>query len=94
MATCPLGYTLSGSSCTLSRSFVFSLDLNNVILDTLTDLQSSLSVTTGSNTNFYPAYESTDPYATKERGYYFTSTSYMTISANSIKFSPMFVIYA
>ena len=91
---CPLGFTLSGSSCTLSNSFIFSLDLNNVISDTITDPQSGLVVSTGVNTNFYPTYDSTDPYATKERGYYFTGTSYMIIAGNSLVFAPLFTIYA
>ena len=65
-----------------------------MILDTIYDSQGGLAVSTGANTNFYPSYDSTDPYATKERGYYFTGNSYMNIAANSITFAPIFTIYA
>ena len=92
---CPYGFTTSGTSCTInSNAFTFFLDLNNVILGTLYDSQSNLEVTTGVDSSFYPSYDTTDPYATKERGYYFTGTSYMNIAANSLTFAPLFTIYS
>ena len=88
---CPTGYT---GSCTYDHDNIFFLDLNNKILDSLTDSQSSLSVSTGSSTSFYPNYLSSDPYATKDRGYYFTGTSYLQVASNSIKFAPEHSIFA
>ena len=34
---------------------------------------------TGIDTSFYPTYDTTDPYASYLRGYYFTSTSYLQL---------------
>ena len=94
ISICPYGYSISGSSCVYSSDFVFFLSLDNVILQTVYDSQSSLAVTAGAGSTFYPTYDSTTPYATKERGYYFTGSAYMTIVANSITFAPIFTIYA
>ena len=87
---CPTGYT---GSCTYSYEYVFELNLDNIIADSLIDPKSTISIGTGANTNFYPTYDSTDPYATKERGYYFTGTSYMHLSSNSLILSPENTIY-
>ena len=96
----PTGFTCTTSTynsynyytCSISTGLIFYLNLNGVISGTVQDSQSNLAVTTGANGNFYPNYEETDPYATKERGYYFAGSSYMTIAASSIIFAPTFTI--
>ncbi|CAG9335917.1 unnamed protein product [Blepharisma stoltei] len=91
---CPIGYTSSSGQCNLSSSlngFVFNL-MPHQIMDTVTDLQSSLSIQTGQSSNFYPNYDTTDPYAAEYRGYYFLGTSYMKFVSSSLLFAPKFTI--
>ena len=89
---CPTGY--GGLLCTLSNAYIFDLDLTNIISNNITDSKSSILITSGSNSSFYPNYDNNDPYATQERGYYFTGSSYMKMPNDSIIFAPNFVIYA
>ena len=47
------------------------------ITDVVYDSMRGLAVMTGTGTSFYPYYESDDPYAAYNRGYYFHGTSVM-----------------
>ena len=94
ISICPTGFLLFGSQCIPMDSFIFKLDLDGVLSNHIYDSQQQLLVVTGINNQFYPDYDITDPYATKERGFYFTGTSLLNIPMNSIKFSPLFTIAA
>ncbi|CAG9321678.1 unnamed protein product [Blepharisma stoltei] len=91
---CPTGYTGSSGKCTIDAStngFVFHMKLIK-IEDRVVDLQSGIPVETGSSSDFYPNYLSSDPYAADGRGYWFTGTSYMVLPPNFKDASPLLII--
>ncbi|CAG9314446.1 unnamed protein product [Blepharisma stoltei] len=92
---CPTGYSMSVNKCLIASSdaYVFNFKPNQ-IKDEVIDLQSSIVVSTGNDTNFYPNYQERDPYAAQYRGYFFTGKSYMnlTLSSRPLIFSPKFTI--
>ena len=89
---CPTGYSPNSGTCDLDDDFVFHLQ-PRAIQDTVTDTQSSIPVLTGKDTSFYPTPDSTDPIPAKDRGYYFTGTSYMQLSTSpSLALAPEFIL--
>lgn len=92
----PTGFDASNTQV---NSEVIGLDFNNKISNTITASSGAtlnlVFASGGSTSNFYkPSYDSNDPKATKERGYYFSSSAYMAFSSNSLIFAPFFTIYA
>lgn len=74
------------------RGLQDSLLLNvnfNLIQDPFYDSVQNIIVQSGSSSAFYPSYSADDARATKRRGYYFLSTSYVTIDD---KISPIISI--
>ncbi|CAG9310521.1 MLEC_2 [Blepharisma stoltei] len=92
---CPLGYSSSSISCTLSNDFVFSFKPLQ-IKDQVTDSQSNIPLYAGVESSFYPYYKTSDPYAAEYRGYYFRGTSYMKSKdvAPYLTISPIFTFVA
>ena len=81
---CPTGYTSGTNACTLSLSKIVDLDLSG-ILGVVPDSQMGFSSIAGSsNTEFYPSFDSNDPWPLKDRGYYFHTGSYLQFPPNSI----------
>ena len=75
---CPNSFG-NGTTCTYNHtSLVFNANFN-VIQDPVYDSVGGLPIQSGLNFSFYPNYTSSDVWAAKGRGYYFTSTSYLTI---------------
>ena len=94
VASCPTGYKESSGSCVLVHSesdFVFHLNPVK-IEDIVYDLRNSVPVLTGEDNQFYPEYGEFDPYAAKDRGYYFTGVSYMQLPPHSSSSSPLLVL--
>ena len=85
---CPTGFTQGTGVCDLVDGFGFHLRPTK-IQNKVPDLQNSIPVLTGINNDFYPNYHSTDPLAAKDRGYYFTGTSFMQLPPNSEDPSPL-----
>jgi len=95
---CPTGYLCSSKeSKILSSGFVFHLQLNTM-QNVVNDSQSSIPVLTGVNDQFYPFFHETDPYPTKDRGYYFRGSSvmqlppYNNVSEPLLTLSPEFTV--
>ena len=89
-SVCPTNYYCTPTHSQLTDSdFVFNLRPHN-IQDIVTDLQSSIPVLTGKDNSFYPNYDSSDPWAAKDRGYYFTGSSYMQLPSPSLVLAPQF----
>ena len=76
VSACPLGFSITGSNCVASKNPFIDLDLK-MILDIVIDSASGLGFETGVNTAFYPSGRITDPIPVIQRGYFFTSNSYM-----------------
>lgn len=82
---CPYQFVNTTGTCSLPSGAnikVFMLNLANVILGQVADSINSFNVLGGSSLNFYPTYDSKDPYAADVRGYYFTGSSFMTIQTS------------
>ncbi|CAG9335769.1 unnamed protein product [Blepharisma stoltei] len=90
---CPTGYSQLDSLCVINpdtNGFVFNL-MPHQIKNTVRDLQSNISVTTGMDDGFYPNYMFTDPLAAEYRGYYFNMWSFMKFE-DPFYFAPKFTI--
>ena len=92
VTSCPIGYTISSSSCIASISPFITLNLN-VIQDTLTDSSSGIQFGTGKDTSFYPTGTSSDPIPAVQRGYYFTPTSYLSSQSIILPYNFTMVFY-
>ena len=81
---CPTGYTMGSGVCDpdSTQGFVFDITLSQ-IEDIVTDTQSSIPVLTGTTTDFYPDYNTDDPYAAYQRGYYFHGAAVMQLPPHS-----------
>ena len=77
VSSCPLGYSSTSSICVESRNPFLSLTIDG-IQDQVLDTSQGIVFETGRDTNFYPNGELSDPIPALNRGYYFTTTSYMT----------------
>ncbi|CAG9335149.1 unnamed protein product [Blepharisma stoltei] len=76
LMSCPSGYTENSSTknCDFSSTTGLSLSLYDKIM-----LHSISGVNIGNSmSNYYPSYDSNDPYPAYLRGYYFTGTTYMS----------------
>ena len=92
-SVCPTGYFCSStSSQILDTSLVFHLQLNKALQNIVTDSASSIPVLTGTNNQFYPFFHKTDPYPTKDRGYYFRGTSLMQLPPYNNVSEPLLVL--
>lgn len=96
---CPTGYTNNDGVCTGSAGKVFEINLDKKIRGTITDSVGGLiEVTTGISSEYYPYYDLGDPYAGKDRGYYFNGySSYLNIdegvdNSHQLVLSPKFAI--
>ncbi|CAG9320645.1 unnamed protein product [Blepharisma stoltei] len=90
---CPTGYTAGSGTCTLSHSPAFevkfySVGIQAVVTDTSGD---SVTVLTGNTMNFYPNYDSYDPYPIQNRGYYFRGQSIMSLPPYTATSTPLFL---
>ena len=90
---CPSGFTANSANrtCELNEHFAFYLKLNK-ILDTVNDTQSNIPVRTGADNSFYPQFDTTDPLPSKDRGYYFTNSSFMHLPSPSLLIGPWFTL--
>ena len=75
---CPTNFDCSPSSSSITTSLIFNLQLS-VICDIVEDKANSIPVLTGKDNKFYPDYDITDPLPAKDRGFYFTGSSYMLL---------------
>ena len=91
---CAIGYGINNNNaCILMRNTLFDLELNNTLEGVLIDSASSIEVITGENGQFYPDYDSSDPFTAFLRGYYFNGTSsYLKINDTSVLFPFTFTI--
>lgn len=93
-SVCPNNYG-NGVNCTFSgEPLVFDAVFDG-ILDIVYDTVGNLPLQSGSSSSFYPSYSSDDVRAAKGRGYYFTSTSFMTIdgaATSRLVLAPEFTI--
>ena len=82
---CPTGYTNTSGICTGTPGKIFEILLDGIIIGTVVDtIGGIIKVQTGISSSFYPNYDLTDPYAGKNRGYYFNGySSYMIFLVNS-----------
>ena len=71
---CPSGYRIQGSLCVLNQPLVFDLTLVNS-RGVVRDPVSGNEGIAGNSLQFYPDYDSSDPYFTVDRGYYFDGQS-------------------
>ena len=93
-SVCPNHYG-TGSTCTYSGiPLIFSVTFSG-ISNTVYDTVGNLPVQSGGDSSFYPSYSTNDVWAVKGRGYYFTSSSFMTVGpqgTSSIVLAPEFTI--
>ena len=66
------------NSCSLSSLMVFYAELDS-LEDSFNDQITDILITTGADSSFYPNYGVTDPWVAYGRGYYFTSSTYISI---------------
>ena len=99
LESCPTGFSVNGNKCEASQKQVFSIELDKKIRGRVVDsVSGNVEVVTGLTTVFYPYYDWNDPYAGKDRGYYFNgASSYMAILEQSdagkvLSFSPSFTV--
>ena len=83
--SCPTGYTASSGECTGTSGLIFNIKLDKLISGSVADtVNGDITVTTGPTSEFYPYYDDEDPYAGKDRGYYYNGySSYMEIASSS-----------
>ena len=86
VTSCPLEYIQASNVCTLTSNPLLVLTLSQ-ISDTVHDSISSIPFSTGADGNFYPTGLLSDPIPAMQRGYYFTSTSYMVSSPLTIPYN-------
>ena len=92
ISTCPLGYTSVNLLCSITVNPIITLTLDS-IQDKVTDSSSGIIFSTGIDTNFYPNGGINDPIPAIQRGYYFTSTSYMTSSLFIMPYNFTIMLY-
>ena len=91
--SCPLGYSATvGNTCTINANPFINLLLNQ-IQDSVTDSASGIAFETGIDTSFYPSGKSSDPIPAQNRGYYFTSTSYMSSQSIVLPYNFTMIFY-
>ena len=92
ISTCPTDYSCSSKgSSSISDSFVFHLQLSTM-QNLVRDSRNSIPVLTGTNDQFHPFFDKTDPYPSKDRGYYFRGSSVMQLPPFSGFPSPLLVL--
>lgn len=97
MLNCPLGYTNSGGICDIINADgeVYNLDftlIKNAIEETVKVSASVMAISAGSTSDYYPTYDTNDPFAVKKRGFYFSGKSYYTNTDQLLVFSPVFTL--
>ena len=93
ISICPTGYFCSSTGSQASGTgLIFDLQLNNTMQNTVYDSASSVPVLTGTNNQFYPFFHQTDPYPTRDRGYYFRGTSIMQLPPYGNTPEPLLVL--
>ena len=92
VSVCPIGYTVVGSECYVNVNPFIDLMLD-AIEDEVAETAGGIIFGTGADTNFYPNGESSDPIPAMNRGYYFTSTSYMYTPSLTIPYSFTMIFY-
>ncbi|CAG9335208.1 unnamed protein product [Blepharisma stoltei] len=92
LASCPQGYSRSGTKCVQTQEKIFDLDLNT-LEGVIYDKANSIPVITGSTKQFYPNYENDDPIPAYLRGFYFNGwSSILRLPEYSSYISPKLVI--
>ena len=84
--------TCSGGTCTTQKNPFLTLNLS-VFADQVADSSSGIIFETGINTDFFLNGTSSDPIPAYQRGYYFTSTSYMTSTNFILPFDYSMIFY-
>ena len=92
VGSCPLGYAASNSNCLGSLSPFLNLVIN-VIQDQVLDTTQDIVFQTGVDTSFYPSGLPSDPVPSLQRGYYFTSTSYMSSGLLTLPYNFTMIFY-
>ena len=77
VSICPTGYIIIGNNCTANYTNIIDITMNG-FQDQITNVNSGIIFSTGNGTQFYPNGMPSDPIPAYQRGYYFTSASYMT----------------
>ena len=90
LSSCPVGY--SGNPCAVYLNPFLNV-LPNQIKDVVVDSARGISFETGVDTSFYPSGKSSDPIPAMNRGYYFTSTSYMSSQALTLPYNFTMIFY-
>ena len=92
LATCPVGFSYSISSClnTLSQTHMMSY-IFNIISNTIYDTFNNIPIFMGLTTAFFPNYEISDPRVLTNRGLYFTGSSFATIGNSATATNYAFV---
>ena len=89
-AVCPTGYTCSKTG-SIGPEFAFDLKLNT-LQNVVYDSENSIPVLTGINNQFHPFFHETDPYPTKDRGFYFRGSSVMQLPPYRDVLDPLLVL--
>ena len=97
ISECPLGFQKDSSVCQSYTSSGIALDLDlSKISNNVDDLASpdggEREISCGETNSYYPTYESSDPYAIKNRGFYFNEASYFKTDDFDITFGPVFTV--
>lgn len=87
LSSCPTGYVNNAGSCTLDNNIILNIDFKDIILlDTINSV-----LVGGKSSNVYPERDPNDPYPMKNRGYYFSSKSFLQLPTGTV-FSHNFTI--
>ena len=94
LVACPTGYTQNSQTinCDLSYSEVLILNFDTISGQPSDTSTLGLSTRAGSTNNFYPNYDTDDPYASYMRGYYFTGGSKVYLPPYTGNTSPVLIL--
>ena len=97
MSSCALGYSNSGGVCvSLSTTgIVYDLDftlIQNTVVEKVKVSSAVMQISCGSSSQYYPTYDTNDPYAVEGRGFYFDGNAYFTNNDNLLVFAPAFTL--
>ena len=89
---CPLGYAAYYGDCLANAGPFLNVTFNQ-IQDRVIDSIQGIAFGSGIDNSFYPSGTSSDPIPAKQRGYYFTGTSYMASQSIILPYNFTMVFY-